>query len=112
MFYNRFKSEVTKRAVTTIGLAMFKAGIFDVTVITDFVTSMTGVPFHQLAQTFPQLMIPANYEMVREAGIQCFSESLKSVYWITIAFGATACIGAAFMGDVSKYMDGHVAVVL
>jgi hypothetical protein len=112
MFYNRFKTEVTERATLTIGLAMVKSGIFNITEITTFVTTLTGVPFHQLAPTIPQLTNPTNYDMVREAGIVLFSESLKNVYWITVAFGVTACIGAAFMGDVSQYMDGHVAVVL
>jgi hypothetical protein len=112
MFYNRFKTEATKRATMTIGLAMVKSGIFDIAKITAFVTSLAGIPYHQLAPQFPELANPENYEMVRLAVVECFSESLKQVYWITVAFGVTACIGAAFMGDVSQYMDGHVAVVL
>jgi hypothetical protein len=34
------------------------------------------------------------------------------IYFITIAFGVPACFAAALLGDVSKYMDDHVAVVL
>jgi len=113
MFYNKFKTEVTKRATLSIGLAMFKAGIFDVKSITAFVTSLTGIPFHQAALQYSQLMnFPAQYDAVRSAGIECFSQSFNLVYMITIAFGVTACVAAALMGDVSKFMDNHVAVVL
>jgi hypothetical protein len=55
---------------------------------------------------------PAAYQAVGEAALQTFSTAFKLVYYITIAFGAPACVAAAFMGDVGKYMDENVAVKL
>jgi hypothetical protein len=112
IFYNRFVSEVTANAYKYVVPAAFEAGIYSPAVITDLVTSLTAVPFSQYAPLVPQLQNPANYELVKEATIQCFSQSFLLPFYITIAFGVPACIAAAFMGDVSKYMDDHVAVVL
>ena len=112
IFYNRLVHDVTKNAYSYIVPAMLEAGIYNATEITNLVTSLTGVPYYQLAPLIPELHNPANYEAVKEATIQCFSQAFVLVWYITIAFGVAACIAAAFMGDVSKYMDNHVAVVL
>jgi len=32
------------------------------------------------------------------------------VYYISIIFGTISIVAAAFLGDISKYMDDHVAV--
>ena len=68
--------------------------------------------FDQYAQRIPQLRIPANYELVKEATIQCYSKSFILVYYITIAFGIVACVAAVCMRDIFEYLDSHVAVVL
>lgn len=112
IFYNRFVSEVAVNAGKYVMPAMFQAGINNATTIMTMVTSLTAVPFHQYAPLIPELQIAANYDLVHEAVIQCFSRSFTLVYYITIAFGVPACIGAAFMGDLSAFLDNHVAVVL
>jgi hypothetical protein len=112
IFYNRFQHEVTKNAFKYIVPAMLEIGEFDVEIITNFVTSLAGVPYSQLSLTIDALYFPKNYELLREATIQCFSRSFTLVYYITIPFGVTASIAAAFMGDISPYIDEHVAVVL
>jgi hypothetical protein len=112
LFYNRFVNELQNNVINYVVPAMFSVGIDDPTEITTIVSSLTAVPFYQLAAGIPQLQNPANYELVKEATIQGFSQSFLLPYYITIAFGVPACIAAAFMGDISKYMDDHVAVVL
>lgn len=112
IFYNRFLHQVTVNALEKVVPAVVSAGIYYITVITDMMTALTVVPYSQYAQLIPQLHNETNYELVKEATVQCFSQSLKSVYYITIAFGATACIAAALVGDLSKYLDNHIAVVL
>lgn len=112
IFYNRFVTEVTKHAYTTIVPAMIDAGVYNATVITDLVTSLTAVPFSEYAPLVPQLSNATHYAAVQEAAMQCYTQSFRTVWFITIAFGVPACFAAAGMGDISSFMDNHVAVVL
>lgn len=114
IFYNRFAHVVKSRALETIVLPLIESGVYNEAIITNFVTDLTAVPFSQLASTIPELgkAGSANYEAVRQGAISLFSQSFRLVYFITIPFGVAACIAAATMGDVSGYMDEHVAVVL
>jgi len=52
------------------------------------------------------------YEMVVVAGQMAYSESFKYVYYTSVAFGAVSILAACFLGDISPYMDDHVAVVM
>lgn len=52
------------------------------------------------------------YELVVGAGQIAFSESYKYVYYVSIAFGVISILSACFLGDISKYMTNHVAVVM
>ena len=55
---------------------------------------------------------PGGYELVVAAGQVAYAEAYKYVYYVSIAFGAVSIIAACFLGDISKYMDDHVAVVM
>ena len=93
--------------------AIMEAKWYDLDAIVEMMTALTSVPFKEYALTIPELANnPAGYEAVRQATVLAFSEALKLIYFITIAFGVPACIAAACLGNVSKYMDHHVAVVL
>ena len=50
--------------------------------------------------------------MVVAAGQIAYAEAYKYVYYVSIAFGTISIIAACFLGDISKYMDDHVAVVM
>ena len=52
------------------------------------------------------------YEIVVGAGQIAFAESYKYVYFVSIAFGCTSIIASCFLGDINKFMDDHVAVVM
>lgn len=56
--------------------------------------------------------VPGAYEMVVVAGQMAYAEAYKYVYYVSIAFGAVSIVAACFLGDISKYMDDHVAVVM
>ncbi|KUJ11610.1 MFS general substrate transporter [Mollisia scopiformis] len=113
IFYNRFVHQVTAKAYKTIVPALLIAGVYDITTITDFITSLTAVPFKQLYTEIPGFVTSqANYELGAKAVVTCFSEAIKLIWYITIPFGVSACIVAMCMGDVSRFMDQHVAVVL
>ena len=52
------------------------------------------------------------YQMVVKAGQIAYAESYKYVYLTSIAFGSISIISAVFLGNIDKYMDDHVAVVM
>lgn len=52
------------------------------------------------------------WEIVVRAGQVAYAESYQWVYLAGIAAGGLSIIAACFLGDISKYMDDHVAVVL
>jgi hypothetical protein len=56
--------------------------------------------------------VPGAHELVVAAGQIAYAQSYKYVYYVSIAFGAVSIIAACFLGDISKYMDDHVAVVM
>jgi hypothetical protein len=52
------------------------------------------------------------YDSVIKAGQIAFAEAYKYVYFASIAFGSISILASLFLGDISKYMDDHVAVVM
>ena len=46
------------------------------------------------------------------AGQVSYAAAYPYVYYVSIAFGSVAIIASAFLGDINKYMDDHVAVVI
>jgi len=54
----------------------------------------------------------AAYEAVVKAGQIAYAESYKWVYYASIGFGGVSILAACFLGDIEKYMDDHVAVVM
>lgn len=73
----------------------------------------TGAALLPALKTIPG--IGANetaYEMVVLAGQIAYAESYKWVYYTSIAFGCVSILAACFLGDISKYMDNHVAVIM
>ena len=56
--------------------------------------------------------VPGAHELVVAAGQIAYAEAYKYVYYVSIAFGTISIIAACFLGDISKYMDDHVAVVM
>lgn len=52
------------------------------------------------------------YEAVVKAGEVAFAEAYKYVYFASIAFGSVSIIAAFFLGDISKYMNDHIAVAM
>ncbi|RAL65916.1 hypothetical protein DID88_005578 [Monilinia fructigena] len=50
-------------------------------------------------------------EVVR-AGQEAYVEAYPWVYYVSIAFGVVSILASIGLGDISKYMDDHVAVVI
>ncbi|KAK5079858.1 hypothetical protein LTR24_008884 [Lithohypha guttulata] len=112
IYYNRFLAEITKNTYTYIVPAFVQVQYGNPELIEHMVEALTSVPFREWATTVPPFPHADSAAILQEAATQAFAHAFKLVYYITIAFGVPACIAAALMGDVSKYLDKHVAVVL
>jgi hypothetical protein len=108
IFYNKFVPELTKRII----LASIDVGIFNATVIRQ-AGELTGASLIN-----DMLYLPGvdgnvtKWNVLVLAGQESYAYAYPYVYYASIAFGSVAIIASLFLGDISKYMDDHVAVVI
>ncbi|KAI9048470.1 hypothetical protein LZ554_007305 [Drepanopeziza brunnea f. sp. 'monogermtubi'] len=113
IFFNRFTHAVTQRAATTLVPAALQIGVVDVAKIEAMVRGLTAMTVEEYAAVLPELAAGAgNVRLVVAAAQACFGGAFRLVYLITIAFGITACVASLGIGDLGRYLDDHVAVVL
>lgn len=111
-YYNVFLSYFKPNAIKYIGGTMVKLGITNTTYITEAI-ELTGASLLEELKTIPGIAgNEAAYNMVVSAGQVAYAESYKYVYLVSVAFGSISIIAACFLGDIQKYMDDHVAVVM
>ncbi|KAH0411040.1 MFS multidrug transporter-like protein, partial [Aureobasidium melanogenum] len=113
VYYNVFISRFVPAATHYIGGTMvYKLNITSPAIIKAAI-ELTGASLLPELQTLPGIKgVPGAYEMVVFAGQLAYAEAYKYVYYVSIAFGAVSIIAACFLGDINKYMDDHVAVVI
>jgi len=113
VYYNVFYNKFVPAAIHNIGGAMvFKLNITNLAVITEAIT-LTGASLIEDIALLPGVKgVPGAEELIVAAGQIAYAEAYKYVYYVSIAFGSISIIAACFLGDISKYMDDHVAVVL
>jgi hypothetical protein len=104
---------VKTNAVKYVGLVAFGNGLQDIPRITEMVGALTAVPFKEYAAAFiPEFDTPEKLEAVRLATAEAFGRSFPELYYIGLGFGIAGCIASILVGDMSKFMDEHVAVIL
>ncbi|PVH97455.1 MFS general substrate transporter [Periconia macrospinosa] len=113
VYYNVFISKFVPQATHYIGGVMTtKLNITSPKIIGEAI-EITGASLLPHLHELPGIKgVPGAYEMVVYAGQIAYAESYKYVYYVSIAFGAVSIVAACFLGDISKYMDDHVAVVM
>ncbi|KAI4750468.1 MFS general substrate transporter [Aureobasidium sp. EXF-3400] len=113
VYYNIFINRFVPAATHYIGGTMiYKLNITSPAIIKAAI-ELTGASLLPDLQTLPGIKgVPGAYEMVVFAGQLAYAEAYKYVYYVSIAFGAVSIIAACFLGDINKYMDDHVAVVI
>jgi hypothetical protein len=112
VYYNVYVSKFRPHAITYIGGAMMRIGIKDPMVIKEAIV-LTGESMLSELHHLPGIAgNETRYEILVKAGQMAFAESYKYVYLVSIAFGAVSIVAACLLGDISKYMDNHVAVVM
>lgn len=89
-----------------------RLNITNVAVITE-VIELTGASLLEEIKQIPGIAGNEKaYEAVVAAGQIAYSEAYKWVYYVSIAFGIMSILASCFLGDISKYMNDHVAVVI
>ena len=106
-------SKFTANAVKYIGGVMaLELGITNATYIKTAI-EITSVSLIEELKTIPGIAgNETAYQMVVYAGQVAYAESYKYVYLASIAAGVVSIIAACFLGDINKYMDDHVAVII
>ncbi|EXJ69971.1 uncharacterized protein A1O5_07044 [Cladophialophora psammophila CBS 110553] len=112
-YYNVFVNKFKVKIVEYVGGVMVgQLGITNETYIVDAIT-LTGLSLVDQLKLIPGIAgNETAYQMVLTAGQVAYSESYRWVYLVSIAFGGVAIICSAFLGNIEKYMDDHVAVVI
>ena len=112
-YYNVFINKFVPAASHYIGGTMLlELGIKNKTYIEDAIT-LTGAAMLDGLRQIPGIAgNETAYAMVVGAGQIAFAEGYKWVYYVSIAFGAVSIVAACFLGNIDKYMDDHVAVVM
>jgi len=113
VYYNVFISKFVPLAKYYIGGTMVtKLNITSPALIGE-VIELTGASLLPAIAEIPGIKdVPGAYEGVVLAGQIAYAEAYKYVYYVSIAFGSISIIAACFLGDISKYMDDHIAVVM
>ena len=74
---------------------------------------ITGASLLPRLQELPGIKdVQGAYELVVYASQLAYAEAYKHIYYVSIAFGGVSIIAACFLGDISKYVNDHVAVVM
>jgi hypothetical protein len=113
VYYNVFIQKFVPNAVKYIGGTMLlKLGITNETYIADAI-ALTGASLLDGLKKIPGIAgNETAYEMVVAAGQLAYAQSYKYVYLASIAFGGVSILAACLLGNINKYMDDHVAVVM
>lgn len=111
-YYNVFVSYFTPNAIKYVGGTMVQLGITNETYITKAVLLTSESLIDRLYEIPGIAGNETAWNMVVYAGQLAYAESYKYVYLVSIAFGSVSILCACFLGDISKYMDDHVAVVM
>lgn len=113
VYYNVFVANFIPAAKQNIGVYMvYDLHIYDLAVVKQ-VIELTGASLLDDIAKVPALVgRPEAVAHIILAGQLTFAEAYKYVYYTSIAFGSIAIIAACFLGNIRKYMDDHVAVVM
>lgn len=89
-----------------------KLNITSIPVITEAIEYTGASLLAPIAELPGVAGVPGAYEGIVLAGQLAYAEAYKYVYYTSIAFGGISIVAACFLGDIGKYMDDHVAVVM
>ncbi|KAF2159271.1 hypothetical protein M409DRAFT_71157 [Zasmidium cellare ATCC 36951] len=103
VYYNVFVSKFVPKATLNIT---------NETIIGEAIKLTADSLIDRIADLPGVVGVPGAHEGIVYAGQVAYAEAYVYVYLVSIAFGSISIIAACFLGDISKYMDDHVAVVM
>jgi hypothetical protein len=112
VYYNVFYNKFVPILSVSIATACYENMIFDLDTITT-IAQLTGASLIDEI-----LLVPGvdgnvtKWNILVEAGQLAYAQAYPYVYYTSTSFGAISIIAACFLGDISKYMDNHVAVII
>ena len=112
VYYNVFYSKLVPALTKNLGAAAIGIGIYNITTITH-IGELIGQSL--IDEILPLPGVDGNmtkWRILVRAGEQGYAEAYPFVYYCSIAFGVVSIIAACALGDIEKYMDDHVAVVM
>lgn len=113
IYYNVFVSKFVPILTKYVGgVMLLQLHITDPAVIRQAIVLTGESLIHEIHELPGIKGNEAAYQAVVLAGQLAYAEAYKYVYLVSIAFGALSIIAACCLGDIRKYMDDHVAVVI
>lgn len=105
IYYNVLQNKLTPNLPAYISEYAVKAGL-PAASATEFVTTYLTTPANITT-------VPGVNDAVLEAAslgsMWAYSESLKYVWYVSVPFGVMACVAAATLGNIGKYMTNRIA---
>jgi hypothetical protein len=109
IYYNVFAEKLAAKLPAYVAQFAIEAGL-PITSVKEFVTIILvegGVGLQNVAG-----VTPAVVEAATMASRWAYGDSLKYVWYTSIAFGALSCVACCFLGNVRPYLTHRVAVEL
>ncbi|ESZ92405.1 MFS drug efflux pump [Sclerotinia borealis F-4128] len=109
-YYNVFLTKFVPALSVKIVRACYANDIFDLEIISE-IAELTSASLLDDILPLVGNNITIWHDVVR-AGQEAYAGAYPWVYYVSIAFGAVSILASIGLGDISKYMDDHVAVVM
>lgn len=112
IYYNVFQTKFIEESFATIVPAAVAAGVYNYDDIVQIALDIGHSYFEKSVYTFRQINSQDKYESIVMAGRIAFAPAFRQVWYVSLAFGGASVIASVFLGDISRFMDDHVAVTL
>lgn len=111
-YYNVFYNKFVPLLTVNIAEACFLNGITDVEVIEQIGELTAASLIDQILEIPGVDGNVTKWNILVRVGQETYAAAYPWVYYSSIAFGCVSIIAACFLGDINKYMDNHVAVII
>ncbi|QDS70527.1 hypothetical protein FKW77_010312 [Venturia effusa] len=113
IYFNVFFNKVVPILGEKVSTTMIQAGLDNPADI-GAVIKLTGESLIEEIGRIPAVREkgPVVLQNIILAGQIAYSDAYKYIYFVSIAFGVISIVAAGFLGDIDKFMDDHVAVVI
>lgn len=112
IYFNVFQNKFIDESFTTIIPACVAAGVYQYEDIVQIAEDIGHNYFEKSVYNFREINSQAKYDAIVMAGREAFTPAFRQVWYVSLAFGGASIIASAFLGDISRFMDDHIAVTL